>query len=517
MGGSQIKSPLFNDLVADLVGDLTSDKSNKPDPKYQKNPVAWLEDVLGIDRRTIVWSLNDYGPDFRWDGTPDPLLKVLESVANFRDVGVESATGTGKTFLGACLVLWFLAVFPRSIVVTTAPKEQQLTLHLWKEVGRLWPQFIKRYPDAIDLKLHLKMGGRSDWYAIGFACGVGAAEQSATRAQGFHAEYMLIITEETPGVPAAVMTAFENTCTGPCNVRVAFGNPDHTADPLHVFCTQPTTTHVRISALDHPNVVLDNASIVPGAVSRASIQKRAERYGVDSQIYMSRVRGICPEESSESLIKRSWARACVLDTDTPQGKARYEELRRLSGPARGVDVANSANGDKAAIARGEGAVCYEVVDFPCPDASVLADLVAVELGVSGVEEKRVGVDAVGVGASAINQLKRLGYHVTQLHGAGKVVYVQGAEEFGNIRAQMWWQARMDIQAGKVILPDDEELINELVAVQWEPRNGKIYVEEKLKIKDRLGWSPNKADAFVYWNWVRQNRFAATGASTTVAF
>jgi hypothetical protein len=75
---------------------------------------------------------------------------------------------------------------------------------------------------------------------------------------------------------------------------------------------------------------------------------------------------------------------------------------------------------------------------------------------------------------------------------------------------MWWQAREDLRLGRVDLPPDEELYADLTAVEWETRLGKVYIEEKKKLKERIGRSPNKGDAFVYWNWVRQNIPFAAG-------
>lgn len=69
---------------------------------------------------------------------------------------------------------------------------------------------------------------------------------------------------------------------------------------------------------------------------------------------------------------------------------------------------------------------------------------------------------------------------------------------------MWWQLRLDLQHGLIALPDDEELIADLVTPTWEPRGGKIVVESKETIKGRLGRSPDKGDACAYGNYVRQH-------------
>ena len=149
-------------------------------------------DKLGIPEHTIRWSINDGYDGYQWDGTVDPLSQVLESLAAWEDVGVESGTGTGKTFIGAAIVLWFLACWEDSIVVTSAPKLSQLTKHIWKEIGNHWPHFQRHFPQAELLasgviRMRPAVEDRETWAATAFTCGVGAAEASATKAQGWHA------------------------------------------------------------------------------------------------------------------------------------------------------------------------------------------------------------------------------------------------------------------------------------------------------------------------------------------
>lgn len=488
-----------------LRGALAQRRGADVDVDYRTRPIDWMVDRLGVDRASLVWSANPGYEVHQWDGDVDPFVKAAEGLADGLDVGIESGTGTGKTFWLGGIALWFLSCWRDSLVVTAAPKEKQLELHLWKEIHRFWPRFETRWPTARKLHLQVRMpGAQGEWGAVGFASGVGAAEESATKAQGFHAEHMLIITEETPGIDLAIMTAFANTATGSHNLRLAVGNPDHHHDPLHRFCLEPGVVHVRVSALDHPNVAL-GADLVPGATTRASVERRRLKWTVSSRLYRSRVRGISPAESVDALIRLDWITAA-----RERGKAGHPDraaLLAVGGPALGVDVANSENGDQAAIARGRGAVCLEVEAFPCPDASKLGVRVAAEMRQAKVADVHVGIDSVGVGASTVNKLLELNRPVESLNGGEKPKGV-GAdrgteeEEFLNLRAQMWWQARVDLQHGLVALPDDDELEADLLMAEWTTRGGNIVVEEKDKIRKRLGRSPNKGDAFVYWNWVR---------------
>lgn len=485
--------------------------------RYRPDPILFFDEVLGVRPETIVWS--EYGGPYAthsWDGTINPLAKICDTLARRqRDVGVESGTGTGKTYLLALLVLWWLACWKKSKVATIAPKSDQLKKHMWAEIRGLWPAFKRRFPNAELLTLEVRMDPllRDKWAATGYPVGVGAGEEVATKAQGWHAEHMLIIIEEGPGVPEAVYAAVEQTCIAPHNLRIAVGNPNHRLDPLHKFCSLPEVEHVRISALDHPNVVMDDAGLIPGAVFRRSINRREARWGRGSRMFMSRVRGISPRESADSLIRVEWLQHASEMWDDPS------ERRRLAAegpPALGVDVADSPMGDEAAIVYGKGAAMDGILTKRC-NANKLADHVLAEARSRNVDEKHTGVDAVGVGAGTINSLKDDKFRAQALHGQGAAKAWSGEEAFVNLRSQMWYQARLDLMHARVAVPEDDELWADLTTPEFEIRGkGKIYVESKKDIRRRLGRSPNKGDAFVYWNWVRQRRGGFSGEGGTQA-
>jgi hypothetical protein len=149
-----------------------------------------------------------------------------------------------------------------------------------------------------------------------------------------------------------------------------------------------------------------------------------------------------------------------------------------------------------------GARSLEVTTFPCPDALQLGVRVMAEMTATGVEDHHVGIDSVGVGAAPVGLLRATGQIRIHALNGGERAYPTGDEKFANLRAQMWWQMRLDLQRGDIALPDDEELFQDLTAPEWETRNGVIYVESKEALRARLKRSPDKGDAAVYWNWVR---------------
>ncbi len=481
---------------------------------YKKNPLDYFSDKLGIKPETIDWNLIKGYENHKWDGSVNPFMEIINSLVKNNWVGVESATGTGKTFLGALLVFWFLECFEHSLVVTTAPKQEQLSLHIWKEICRLHPSFGKGELTQLKLKLNVDDDERM---AVGFVAGVKADEESSTRAQGFHAEHMLIILEETPGIPAPVITALQNTCTAPHNIIIAFGNPDSTMDNLHTFCLQKQVKQFRISAFDHPNVVLNNSGFIPGAASREGIRRIEERFGKDCAIALSRTRGISPDQPKYALIRMEWIKKAIElfnDKCLPNGKIPEEKLTGLF--ALGVDVADSEQGDKAAIAIGRGEYLISVSEFQCSDSNRLGKKdIFLLMNEKGILPDNVGVDGIGVGAGTINALKEIGVKVINIKGSESPVKLNLSEDFNNLRSQMWWQLREDLRTGKIGIPNDSVLIADLITPIWCIKNGNIVVESKEEIKKRLGRSPNRGDSVVYWNWVRTERKRKAKVNTSI--
>jgi hypothetical protein len=172
-------------------------------------------------------------------------------------------------------------------------------------------------------------------------------------------------------------------------------------------------------------------------------------------------------------------------------------------------VANSESGDQAAIAHGEGSILVSIDEFQCPRADLLASQQVYPLmEAKNIEDEYVGVDGVGVGASTVNKLDEMEHSIVDLQSGGAPVEIperRMAEQFNNLRSQMWWLMMLDLRQPEshLVLPYDKELFTDLCSPTWETRAGKICVESKEAIKARLGRSPNKGDAVVYWNFVRR--------------
>jgi len=512
---------------------------------YQKRPDLWLVHRFGAKLSDVKWQLHD--PEkyatHEWDGTREPIWEIFKSLSNQEWVGVEAATGVGKTYIAPLVIFWFLDCFDRALVVTTAPKKSQLKSVLWKEIEKRFGDFKKIHPRSeiyAEPKIQVIADDKdfADWKLIGEVAGVEAGAEVATKMAGQHAPNMLFVLEEASGISQPIYNAVVNTCTASNNLIFAIGNPNSTDDVLHRHCTMGGVKHIRISGFDHPNLVTGQ-EIIQGAVSASSIERRLKEYGEKSTLFGSRVRGICPEQSTEALIRAEWIDDCF------ENGADFEiDEERLN--SAGVDVANSKDGDKGAVSYFNGHQLLHLEEFPCPNANHLAyNLVydeseLLEKGFSVYHiptleaydiVENIGVDAVGVGVGTVNTFIDEGYDVTALQGGAlkkAIPHDNGYDDpyddnkkkkpkplysFPSLRSQMFVQLKTDFQNRQIDLSHLPKatflaLKKELVSMTYSTKTGQTKVEAKESIKKRLGKSPNLADAVAYGNWMSHGHYMA---------
>lgn len=195
--------------------------------------------------------------------------------------------------------------------------------------------------------------------------------------------------------------------------------------------------------------------------------------------------------------------------------AAQERWRKTPKPdvalrAIGVDVAHGG-ADDSVIMKLYGVWFDNPLVYPgtsTPDGSTLAKLV--ENAWDG--KAPIAVDAVGYGASAthimqLNDLKPIPINF----GAGSARRDKtGRFQFFNQRAECWWAFRdaLDPASGEnICLPPSRKLRADLCAPRYKQVRGKIQLEEKVKIKERLGRSPDEGDTAVL-TWRAAQRMLA---------
>lgn len=116
----------------------------------------------------------------------------------------------------------------------------------------------------------------------------------------------------------------------------------------------------------------------------------------------------------------------------------------------------------------------------------------------------VRIDFIGWGTAAYEHLREL-VPTLPVNFGEATTYTDrtGRMRFANVRAAAYWNLREALNPdnhSQVCLPDDRELLIDLTAPKWELRTGKIYLEPKDDIKERIGRSPDCGDAVVLAFW-----------------
>lgn len=294
--------------------------------KWRKDPLTWAVDHGIVRRESIEWSMLPQYRNHRWHSKirlpgetelrpcVDPLKTILDALGKgVRRIGVFAARGVGKTYIGGHIVApWFSSVYPsRSRVFTFASRGDQLKTGLWKEIEDVWPRLKGMHPNAEKHAMAIFWGGgesdeqREQWSIRAMTASVKAGEESATRVSGLHDENMMFVLEELQGYEPAIVNTLRRTANAPNNIILAYGNPKSETDELYRFCEHPDTLTIWISAMDHPNVVLNNPRFIPGACTKESIQEILNEKEINGDqthpIFMAEVHGIPPISSGECL------------------------------------------------------------------------------------------------------------------------------------------------------------------------------------------------------------------------
>jgi len=266
-------------------------KQQKFIAKYQPDPIRFQIDCLDVNP-AYVWS---------------KMVEVAESVRDYQKTCVYAGHSVSKTFEAARLALWFLFTHKPSTVISTAPTFDQVEKILWKEIH------------LAHTNAKIPLGGRltatqldidpaRKWFAYGFATKPDTVTGEATRFQGYHNEYVLIIFDEAAGILPQIWKASEHLLANPnCKILV-IGNPTSAYGSFADCENDPTWHCVNISVKDTPNYIEDR-QVIPGVSGRDYEAMIRNKYGEDSNEYAIRILGRKPEYSVGTYLGKGLAKA----------------------------------------------------------------------------------------------------------------------------------------------------------------------------------------------------------------
>lgn len=189
-----------------------------------------------------------------------------------------------------------------------------------------------------------------------------------------------------------------------------------------------------------------------------------------------------------------------------EAQARGRDAKRPDFPMRGMGVDVARGGvDRTAIGR-LFANYLELTTFPGSQtkdgpsaAAKVIDLYKPPF--FPAKGCAIGVDNIGVGTSVVDTLRGLGMPVVDVdfRESTKMMDKSGTLKMVNVRAAAYWMTRelLDPNNGyNISLPDRDDLRVELTAPRYKLTQRGIQIEAKEDVADRLGRSPDLADAVV---------------------
>lgn len=433
--------------------------------EWKKNPLQFVEEVFQVT------------PDF-WQ------REALLALPHNRRMAFIACKGPGKTAFLAWAVWWFLVCFLNPKVIATSISGDNLRDGLWTELAywRSKSDLLKDQFEWFKTRIELRAAPET-WFAAARNWPKSAdSTQQANTMAGLHADNIMFLLDEVGGIPDTVMAAAEaalanDTGTNPdkCAKILMAGNPTHLSGPLYRAAT--TERHMwwvkEITA--DPDA--------PDRTPRVSIKwarEQIEKYGRENPWVIVNVFGRFPPSSLNTLLG-------VAEVNEAMKRHLDESVYQWAQKRLGVDVARFGD-DRTVIFPRQGLAAFNPVIMRNAGSAEVAARVA-QAKLSWNSEMEFVDGTGGFGAGVVDFLRSAGHEPQEIHFSGKA----SDPHYYNKRAEIYFQMAEWVKRGGA-LPPIPELVKELTEPQYTLKDGKFLMESKDQIKERLGFSPDLADA-----------------------
>ncbi len=488
-------------FVQDVIGyHLTQEELDEKGKQHGTNPgpmgTHYLLDPLQAD---IIQSLANLC-FVQWKkGNGVKLHEVEKELSKKKGVSTMAGKGCGKTAIASLVSIWFLVCYDKSKVFLVGPKYDQIMAGLFPEISKWYNRSIEVYGlkgnylrEVIDIKgetvIYKGQGDKALNAAKGWAIKIitfgqsSNAKENTVAIQGKHADNMLFITDEAPGIPNYVFDAIDDTCTQDNNVIFNIFNPNKNTG----WAIDAHSPKMKDYWITH-HINCENSTLV----TKDHIEYMQHKFGVDSNMYRVNVLGLPPLTDDGSFISYEWIRKSIEMYGSYDPDADSPLILSL-------DVGGGGDESMCAIMKGRKLIKFEKNNSP--NTEVIAAWY--EELISDYDPDEYYIDSVGIGQGVYDKLIAMGY--SKLKGI-KGNNSPKSDRFYCIRDELGYKLREALQEGNLYLPDDEQLISELSLLREdeEHKSGKFKLLSKKnagfrkEMRGKLGYeSPNKLDALM---------------------
>lgn len=513
----------------EAYAELVSPQKKGIYPQYQDNPLGFIRDVLGIELLP-------------------KQQEIVESVWRYKRTVVISATGVGKTFVGAVILLTVYKLFEWSEgYVTAPPPVQNLRRLMWAQLATLVKQFTDVFTPVADkltdlqlVRLHGGQPREKQWVQGLTIPTTGSREEKVSKFSGKHNDNLLFVFDEADGIPDEAFEGADGCLSGGNMQRMLlFLNPKTRGGQAYWYMEDGEANVITFTAFDHINVITGE-NVIPGAVSRTETLQRMHNWSrpatleelekldesnppdsfymvpdflvgvvveddlgndyppmqggwrvvIENQFYY-KVLARFPIQDEQQLVGMEHIAAARSRWDLYV--AQYGEVPPAGvKPIFGGDVGDTGD-DSAGIFR-YGGYLTRPTRYKNNPTNVGLEWAQ---NCQRADACLALIDAIGVGAGVPQTMINAGFPLAAgvKVSESPTIVNHRLGHFTSKRDQLYFLMGEWVRSAHSMLPPDEELLKQLAIVKYETRNGKVLVTRKDVMKKLLkGKSPNEMEA-----------------------
>ena len=444
--------------------------------EWRTNPSSFVKSQFGVT------------PDVWQDKA---LRAFVDESPEMQRIALSACAGPGKSACIAWCALLFLSCYvgekkPVGIVVSASWDTLQDTI--WKELI-IWlnkSTFLKSQFSYTKSKIYHN-DYPEDWCLVAKTYRKSADENEQGRTlQGFHSSHIAYFIDESGDMGVPVLQGAEQGLSNCVFGKIiTAGNPTSHQGLLHYAVVEDAENWHVITISGDP----DDPDRSP-RINIDQARKMIEKFGRDDAWVMAYILGKFPKSAINTLLSPEEVRDAIKRGQASDLTAcLYEKSQKRLG----IDIALYGD-DKTVIFPRQGLRAFKPLELrnTASEGEAPAQIAAAIL--SSKEQWKSEMEFVdctgGYGDGVVNYLIDAGATPT------RVVYSTKAtkdEVYVNKRTEMYFRMRDWIRRGG-ILPNDNELVKELSSPTYTLKNGKLALEPKDRIKERIKRSPDKADA-----------------------
>lgn len=479
--------------------------------KYKNDPIRFCKSILEAH---LIYSGQQ---------------QILESIVKYPITVVPSGHSTGKSSSAAFITLWWITTRFKSRVIVTAPTWRQLQTVFYAEVNKWYNKSLLKDFDMFLLKQNIMqfnhLDYKKEWYMLPIS------PKNPDGLQGQHGDKsqlvedimkelgiisidtddqisevisklrevdeqgnkrednILVIIDEASGVDDKIPEVLEGV--DPTRM-VVFGNMTRTDGFFYEWAynmQDESMNVITLSSYDSPYM------------SKSQIESMERRYGKDSDVVKVRLMGLPPSGNANSCIPRSLC----------ENSIGIEPKHRFDFEVMGLDPARFG-GDYTVGYSSTGSNFK--LEFYFNKESTMQCVGEVARWCRRTPNKKhyLFMDATGLGGPIADRIYEIidedysnrniesytskvpNLEVIEIHNGGKP---RNNEEYSNTITEMFFVLKERMERGDIILPNDNELIQDLTGRLYNfDSYGRLVVEKKEKFKERIGRSPGKGDSFL---------------------